>query len=187
MMPIYEDDFVEVKSQKTKEKKSNKIVELYINDKLYKAVPYNKWDEEDEKLKTFLKRKGYFEQYDDLPGFKHQHEHPHVWIIWDKFIILVTCYKIKTDLVDKHGNILYTNDIVKYTDGCYTIESCLCEKPFNKGYYVREYLTHQGMCSRVRDTDITDENIKNITKRRDVINLPRKQWNQPELFDIKTL
>lgn len=166
--------------------RSKKVVELYINDQLYKSVSYNKWDSESKKLSNMLRNKGYHQQYDDLEGFDYPSIYVHVWINWKTQKILVTSHKIRTEYTDRKGNVLYEDDKVKYNDGCYAITSDLNSKPFDDGYYLREYLPS---CSggSWRDTDITPENIKYVTKVKDNLEFPKKFWNNPEEFDPNTL
>ena len=163
------------------------IIELYVNDELYKTASEDEWDNTLIELNNILKLKGYYIQYDGMPGFKHPSNCAKVWINWDKRKIVTVCYKARTKFKDNKGNILYEDDIVEYNDGFHKLQTRFSAKPFNKGYYVREYLTHEGMCSRVLDTDIDESNIHMITKIKDVINFPENQWNNPKKLNINTL
>ena len=160
---------------------------MYINNQLYKSVPYNRWDSESNKLSHILRMKGYHKQYDNLEGLDYPSIYVHVWINWKTRKILITSHKIRTKYTDRKGNILYEDDTVRYNDGDYVVTSEFNAKPFDEGYYVREYLTHQGMCSRVRDTNISPDNIKYVTKVKDNLEFPKKYWNDPEKFDVNTL
>ena len=108
------------------------------------------------------------------------------WINWDKKKIVTVCHKARTKLKDSKGNVLYEDDIVYY-DGFHKLTVPLCAKPWNEGYYVREYLTHEGMCSRVSDTNIDEHNVHMLTKVKDVINFPEKYWNKVKKLDIDKL
>jgi hypothetical protein len=162
------------------------IIELYVDDKLYKAVSEDEWDDTLEELNDILRSKGYHKQYDGLPGFEHPSSYVHVWINWDKKKIVTVCHKARTKLKDSKGNVLYEDDIVYY-DGFHKLTVPLCAKPWNEGYYVREYLTHEGMCSRVSDTNIDEHNVHMLTKVKDVINFPEKYWNKVKKLDIGKL
>lgn len=165
-----------------KQKKYKATIELYINDKLYKSVHQDKWDIELTKLSHLLSNKGYVEQYDNMPGFKHPDDYSHVWINWKSLKIVIVSHKARTIFTDKNGNILYEDDIVDYNG----LQSRFHAKPFDDGYYVREVFNKLGG-DWWKDTNIDETNINLITKITDVNNFPQEQWNQPELFDIKTL
>lgn len=158
-----------------------------MNDRLYKAVSEDEWDHEANELAHILRLKGYREQYSNPPGFEYPSDNAYVWINWKKKKILILSYKARTEFEDRNGNILYEDDRVQYNDGFYKIETTLNAHPFGEGYYIREYLTHEGMCSRVRDTDIDENNIKYVTKIKDVLEFPKRNWNSPKIFDINTL
>ena len=166
--------------------RSKKIVELYINNQLYKSVPYNRWDSESRKLSHILRMKGYHEQYDDLEGFDYPSIYAHVWINWKSQKILITSHKIRTEYTDKKGNVLYEDDTVRYNDGDYVLTSEFNAKPFEEGYYIREYIPGYGGGSW-RDTNISPDNIKYVTKVKDNLGFPKKFWNDPEKFDMNTL
>ena len=165
-----------------KMKKYKATIELYINDKLYKAVSQDKWDTELNKLSHILRLKGYTEQYNDLNGFNHPDNYAAVWINWKTLKILIISHKARTVFADKNGNILYEDDIVEYNG----LHSRFNAKPWDEGYYVREVFHHPGGDSW-QDTDIDESNIGLIKKLKDVNGFHKKLWNSPETFDINTL
>ena len=170
----------------SKKKEYKAIIELYVDDMLYKAVSEDEWDNTLNELNDILRSKGYHKQWDDMPGFKHPSSYVHVWINWNKKKIVTVCHKSRTIFRDKNGYVLYEDDFVEY-DHFQKIQSPFNAHPFYEGYYLREYLTHEGMCSRVRDTDIDESNIEYITKIRDVINFPKRYWNTPKKLDMSKL
>lgn len=161
------------------------IIEIYVNDELYKAVSEDKWDDTLIELNSILKGKGYYIQYDNLPGFKHPSSSVKVWINWDKQKIVTVCIKARTQFKDKNGYIIYEDDLVEY-DSFHKIQSRFYAKPFNEGYYLRETIYRPGG-NGWNDTNIDETNIKNIVKIKDAIDFPEKYWNNPKKLNINTL
>ena len=161
------------------------IIEIYVNDELYKAASEDEWDDVLIELNSILKLKGYHIQYDNLPGFKHPSSSVKVWINWDKQKIVTVCYKARTQFKDKNGYAIYEGDLVEYDD-FHKIQSLFNAKPFNEGYYLREFINHPGG-NYWKDTIIDETNIKKITKIKDVIDFPEKYWNNPKKLNINKL
>ena len=160
-------------------------IELYVNDKLYKEVSEDEWNDAAIELTHILRFKGYHEQYDGLPGFSYPSSYAHVWINWEKKKILVLSHKARTQFKDKNGYAIYEDDFVEY-GGFHKIQSLFNAKPFNEGYYLRESIYRPGGNSW-RDTNIDETNIGNIVKVKDVLNFPKRYWNTPKKFNINTL
>lgn len=165
-------------------KKYKVDIELYINDKLYKTVSEDNWNDEADELARLLREKGYREQYTDPPGFEYPTQYVHIWINWSKKKILILSHKARTQFKDKNGYILYEDDFVEYET--LDLKSSFNAKPFNEGYYVRKEIYHPGGNSWI-DTEIDETNICNIVKTRDVLNFPKRYWNHPQKFNINTI
>jgi len=157
-------------------KEQQKRIEFYLDGKLYGSFPYNKWDNELDKLKKVLAKKGYVRLYGD-----EWNKTDDVWYgNKEKKTLLVYQYRICTGYKDKSGHMLYQDDFV--TDG--SLESRLLGKPFEEDqYYIRR---DRGWMSWT-DTDINNaDEASRLKKLSDAcFGKNKKMWDvdKIERFD----
>lgn len=158
--------------------KDKRTIEFYINNKLYKTCPYNKWDETANYISSMLTKGGYFEVYNEHMARELNMWKKKVYVNPQTFKCIVYSSKINTGHVDKFGNTLYNGDTVKTP---YGFDSELNEHFIGPNkYYVRESFGNYWTC---KDYDVTDFN--ELEKVKDVIDSPKEQWVKPEKITIK--
>ena len=153
-----------------------KTVEYYINGKLFKTIPYDKWDDYD--IEGILERRGYGEVYDqdtcnELP------EGGKLYVNIKKLKVVVLTYKIYTGHVDCRGNKIYKDDLVEYMG----FQSRIHEKwGEDDVYYVREdgprWMTWNAY-------NVLD--WKDVKKVKDILGMKKKDWKVPEVCGLEIL
>ena len=156
-------------------KKDIRQVEFYLNEKLFKTCPYSQWDKVNEQIEHMLFKNKYVHNYSS----EYMNRLPETWEVYvlpEKFKVVVVSNKIFTGHYDRKGNKIYKGDMVKTP---YGFESCVhghYDEPDH--YYVRRY--------GPRDCDWTDYDIDDWSqyeKVEDVNKTPKKFWNKSETTD----
>ena len=153
---------------------TNKTIEFYINNKLYKTCSYRSWDRVDEEIKNIFNNKGYVKVWNDsfLNKISCNEE---VYINPLEHKCFIFAYKINTGFVDKKGNKLYKGDTVITN---YSFISKIYEHHGKKGYYV----TDEREFGWYYDVD-----LEKCEKINDVNNIPSEKWKDCETITTKEL
>ena len=155
-------------------KKDIRQVEYYLNEKLYKTCPYSQWDKVNDQIKSILLKNKYVHNYSS----EYTNRLPETWEVYvlpEKYKVVVVSHKIFTGHYDRKGNKIYEGDMVKTP---YGFESRVY-KHWDEldHYYVRQF----GLRDRTTDYDIDD--WSQYEKVKDVNKTPRKFWNKSETTD----
>ena len=157
-----------------KSKKDIRQVEYYLNEKLYKTCPYSQWDKVNDQIKSMLLKNKYVHNYSS----EYTNRLPETWEVYvlpEKYKVVVVSHKIFTGHYDRKGNKIYIDDKVKTP---YGFESRVY-KHWDEldHYYVRQF----GLRDRTTDYDIDD--WSQYEKVKDVNKTPKKFWKNPETTD----
>ena len=165
----------QMKQQMKERQKDIRRVEYYLNEKLYKDVPYSKYGETDEQIKSTLLKNKYVHNYSS----EYMNRLPDTWEVYvlpEKYKVVVISHKIFTGHYDRKGNKIYEGDRVKTPYGFEASVHGHYDGPNH--YYVRQY--------GPRDCDWTDYDIDDWSqyeKVKDVNKTPKKFWKNPETTD----
>lgn len=153
-------------------KKDIRRVEYYLNEKLYKDIPYSQWTKTAEQIKHTLLKNKYVHNYSS----EYMNRLPDTWEVYvlpEKFKVIVVSHKVFTGHYDRKGNKIYEGDRVETPYGFESSVHGHYDGPDH--YYVRKY--------GPRDCDWTDYDIDDWSqyeKVKDVNRTPKKFWNKSE-------
>ncbi len=159
-------------------KKDIRQVEYYLNEKLFKTCPYSQWDKVVEQIKSMLRKNKYVNNYSS----EYTNRLPDTWEVYvlpEKFKVVVVSHKIFTGHYDRKGNKIYEGDRVKTPYGFESGVYGHWDSPDH--YYVRQF----GLRDRTTDYDIDD--WSQYEKVKDVNRTPKKFWNSSETTDMSIL
>ena len=161
-----------------------KTIEFFINNKLFKTCPYNKWDETDKQIHSLIKKKGYINVYNESL-YRVIHSDAKIYVNPKTFQCIIFNHRINTGYKDGKGNNIYDGDKVNtpygfdsYVNEHWNSDSLKNIKP--TPYYIRK---HNDRSYGWHDYDI--ENFKDYEKIEDQMGLPKKQWNNPDKITVK--
>lgn len=153
-------------------------VEYYIDGKLFKSTPYNKWNEVNDKIRDILHKKGFHQVYSD-EFYRYTHgSSSDVYVNLPQRRILVLEYKINTGMCDMDGYPIYDGDTIE-NDNYPASE--LNGHYNNEYYYIRCKQPNQfGTGTSEKEVDIPPGALSGFRKVKDVLDIPKKYWKKPQ-------
>lgn len=147
-----------------------KIIEIYINGKLYKPCPYNRWDSTYNAVIRSLRRKGFVCASVDrnclekpIPCSGSIYVNPY------KYECAVIYAKMFTGYADKNGYKIYDEDTLRTPFG---FDSKINQHFNSDKFYVRRYYENNRWGWDSYDV----EDFSQYEKIEDVAGTPKKEW-----------
>ena len=149
-----------------------KIIEIYINGKLYKSCPYNRWDSAYNAVIHSLVRKGFvFASVDRSRLKKPIPCSSDIYVNPYKYECAVISTKIFTGYTDKNGYKIYKEDILRTPFG---VDGEVNQHWDSETYYVRRYFNE----GTWKSCDYDVEDFSRYEKVKDVAGTPKKEWTK---------
>lgn len=147
-----------------------KIIEIYINGKLYKSCPYNRWDSAYDAVIHSLKRKGFVCASVDRNLLKKPiYCSSDIYVNPSKYECAVIYAKVFTGYTDKNGYKIYHEDILRTPFG---FDGEVYQHWGSETYYVRRYFDYNAC----KGCDYDVEDFSQYEKVNDVVGTPKKEW-----------